>query len=100
MIKKAQDCTSMSEVRAGVDELDRQLVSLLAQRQTYMAAAARIKQQRAQVYDEARIEDVVSKVKAHALTHDLCPTIAENVWRELIKQSIAFEFKQWDHIRK
>ncbi len=100
MIKAAKDCTTMQEVRAGVDELDSQLVALLATRQTYMSAAARIKADRDQVYDKARIEDVVSKVKARAHEQNLCTTIAENVWRELIKQSIAFELKQWDHIRK
>ena len=100
MIKSAQNCTSMHEVRAGVDEIDQQLVALLATRQTFMSAAARIKSQRNEVYDQARIEDVIGKVKAHARQHGLCPTIAESVWRELIKQSIAFELKQWDQLHK
>ncbi|HAV49382.1 MAG TPA: chorismate mutase, partial [Brevundimonas sp.] len=32
------DCTSMAEVRQGVDALDRALVALLAERQGYMEA--------------------------------------------------------------
>ena len=49
------DCTTMAEVRAGVDALDRELVALLRRRFDYMDAAARIKPERGQVRDEARI---------------------------------------------
>ena len=42
------------------------LVALLAERQGYMDAAARIKADRAAVRDTDRIEDVVAKVKAAA----------------------------------
>jgi isochorismate pyruvate lyase len=93
------DCTTMAEVRQGVDALDRQLVALLAERQRYMDAAARIKQDRATVRDEARIEDVVAKVKAAAREAGLSTEIAEPVWRTLIERCIAYEFEIWDAIR-
>ncbi len=99
MIKPAQDCNTMAEVRAGVDALDRELVALIVHRQAYMEAAARIKTDRAAVYDSVRIEDVVAKVKAEALKQGLSVDIAEPVWREMIKQSIAYEFKAWDKLR-
>ena len=35
-------CQTMAEVRVGVDALDRALVTLIAERQRYMDAAARI----------------------------------------------------------
>ena len=41
------DCQTMAEVRQGVDALDRLLVAVLAERQRYMDAAARIKPDRA-----------------------------------------------------
>lgn len=96
MTKSAKDCQTMVDVRVEVDRLDRALVELVAERQTYMEAAARIKTTRASVYDGPRIEDVVSKVKASAEAAGLSTEIAEPVWRELIKQSIAYEFKAWD----
>ncbi len=71
----------MVEVRQGVDALDRALVALLAERQRYMDAAARIKPDRDAVHDHARIEDVVAKVLASAEAHHLSPDIAEPVWR-------------------
>ena len=99
MTKLAKDCQTMSDVRLGVDAIDRQLVMLICQRQSFMEAAARIKTNRDAVYDSVRIEDVVSKVKQEAKQAGLSVDIAEPVWRELIKQSIAYEFKQWDRMR-
>ena len=92
-------CRSMVEVRKGVDALDRALVVLLAERQRYMDAAARIKPSRDVVHDDARIEDVVAKVLAAAGPAGLSPAIAEPVWRTLIARSIAHEFDRWDATR-
>ena len=93
------DCLSMAEVRHGVDALDRALVTLLAERQRYMDAAARIKPSRDVVHDDARIEDVVAKVLAAAEAAGLSPAIAEPVWRTLIDRCIAHEFGAWDRTR-
>ncbi len=89
----------MAEVRAGVDALDPALVTLIAERQRYMDAAARIKADRAVVHDAARIEDVVVKVRASARAAGLSEAIAEPVWRTLIDRCIAYEFEVWDRIR-
>ena len=93
-------CETMAEVRQGVDALDRALVTLLAERQRYMDAAARIKGERHAVHDEARIEDVVAKVKAEAERQGLSTGIAEPVWRLLIERCIAYEFEVWDALRE
>lgn len=93
------DCETMADVRKGVDALDRALVLMLAERQRYMDAAARIKQDRATVLDRARIEDVVTKVKAAARDAGLSEAIAEPVWRTLIDRCIAYEFGVWDQLR-
>lgn len=96
---RPQDCTTMEEVRDGVDRLDRALVELIAERARYMEAAARIKPHRGTVRDEARIEDVVSKVLSEAEKAGLPQQIAEPVWRELVERSIAYEFEVWDRTR-
>ena len=94
-----EDCASMAEVRQGVDALDRALVQLLAERQRYMDAAARIKPDRSVVHDDARIEDVVAKVLAAAGPAGLSPALAEPVWRTLIDRCIAHEFETFDRTR-
>ena len=93
------DCKTMLDVRAGVDEIDRMLVALITRRQGYMDAAARIKTDRNVVRDEARINDVLAKVKAEAEKSGLSWAIAEPVWRQMMECCIAYEFEIWDQLR-
>jgi isochorismate pyruvate lyase len=93
-------CLDMKEVRAGVDEVDRLLVALIARRQGYMDAAARIKDSRETVRDEARIREVLSKVRTEADRNGLSWAIAEPVWREMMERCIAYEFDVWDALRR
>lgn len=95
----ADDCQSMKNVRYEVDRLDRLLVRLIAERQSYMDAAARIKPDRSVVRDEARIQDVLDKVLAEAKKQGLSPEIAEPVWRAMMEACIAHEFEVYDALR-
>ena len=92
----ASRCQNMADLRAEIDRLDRALVTLLAERQTYIERAAQIKTSRAVVHDQARIEDVVAKVLTAANAAGLSPAIAEPVWRTLIDRCIAHEFEMFD----
>lgn len=94
-----EKCETMKDVRAGVDEIDRMLVTLIARRQGYMDAAARIKPSRSVVRDEARIQQVLDNVKAEAGRRGLSWSIAEPVWREMMERCIAHEFDVWDKTR-
>lgn len=91
-----RDCNTMKDVRAGVDEIDRALVALLRRRQDYMDAAARIKPERAQVRDEARVNQVLGNVRRECEAAGLSWAIAEPVWRTLIERCIAHEFEAFD----
>jgi isochorismate pyruvate lyase len=93
---KPEDCADMAALRGAIDTLDARLVRLLALRQAYIERAAVLKRDRGTIRDEARIEDVVTKVLAQARAAGLSPAIAESVWRVLIERSIAHEFAKFD----
>lgn len=92
-------CRDMAELRAEIDRIDRALVTLLAERQTYIERAAVLKPDRGLVHDDARIEDVVAKVLVSARKAGLSAAIAEPVWRVLIERCIAHEFETFDKER-
>ena len=90
----------MTEVRAGVDAVDRAVVALLKRRFGYMDAAARIKPDRSAVRDEARKADVLAKVRAAAEEIGLPrPDLAEALYEQLVEASIAYEFEVFDRTR-
>jgi isochorismate pyruvate lyase len=93
------DCTTMIEVRAGVDALDRELVALLAKRFGYMRAAARIKPSRDVVRDEERKASVIAAAVAAAEAQGIPGDVVGDIWERLVEGSIAYEFGEWDRIR-
>jgi isochorismate pyruvate lyase len=93
---KLKHCESMAEVRAEIDALDRGIVVLLADRLHYIEEAARIKQSRDQVRDEARVADVLKKVEAEARRIGANAGVLVETYRTLIEASIAYELEQFD----
>ena len=95
----AETAETMADVRYEIDRIDRLLVEIIAERQSFMDAAARIKGKRKSVLDRPRIEDVVQKVKDEAERQGLSPAIAAPVWRTLIDRCIAYEFESFDRLK-
>jgi isochorismate pyruvate lyase len=89
-------CTTMAEVRAGVDALDRRLVTLIAERLRYMEAAARIKPDRGAVRDDDRKAEVIARARATAAALGCPPDLVGRLYDVLVEESIAYEFGKFD----
>ena len=94
-----ETCQTMTEVRAGVDAIDMQILALIETRFAYMRAAARIKEQRATVRDEARKAQVIDNVRRQARAANLPAEELAELWNRLVEASIAYEFEEWDRTR-
>jgi isochorismate pyruvate lyase len=90
------ECTTMAQVRAGVDQVDRELIALLRRRFDYMDAAARIKPTRDHVRDEARKAQVIANARDQAAAADLPAEAIAALWDALVEASIAYELVQYD----
>jgi isochorismate pyruvate lyase len=98
-IKLPDDCSTMPEVRAGVDATDRQIMALLERRFGYMRAAARIKPGRGAVRDEARKREVIGNAVAEARAATLPEAAIADLWDRLVEASIAYELEEYDRTR-
>jgi isochorismate pyruvate lyase len=94
-----EQCQTMTEVRAGIDEIDQRMVELVARRFRFMDAAARIKPDRAAVRDENRKAEVLAKVDRAAAEAGVDRALMARIYEELIERSIAYEFVEFDRIR-
>ncbi|MEL6878808.1 MAG: chorismate mutase [Pseudomonadota bacterium] len=99
MPKSPEDCTSMAEVREGVDTTDRELIALLERRFGYMRAAARIKPSRDVVRDEERKASVIAAAVVEAEAHGIPRDVIADIWERLVEGSIAYELDEWDRTR-
>ncbi|MFT3975911.1 MAG: chorismate mutase [Sphingomonas bacterium] len=95
-ILPGKQCNTMAEVRAGVDQVDRELVALLRRRFDYMDAAARIKPERGAVRDEPRKAQVIANARAAAEAAGMPGAAIADIWDRLVEASIAYELEAFD----
>ncbi len=89
-LKAMQD--EMSDVRRVIDELDDELVALLAKRQRQIERAAKVKPALgipARVPD--RVDEVLARVLGAARREGLSVELAMNMWTAIIEWSIQYE---------
>lgn len=98
-IDKVPHCTTMTEVRQGVNALDDILVPLLVQRSGFMTQAARVKNDAQLVRDEARIQAVVDRVRERAAAEGGDPALIEQLYRGMMELFIAYEHQELARLR-
>jgi isochorismate pyruvate lyase len=91
---------TMTDVRQQVDRIDAEIIALMAQRFACMDAAARIKQDRNIVRDEARKAAVLQNVKQLAEQARIPVPAMAAIWEMLVETSISYELQKWDQLRK
>ena len=86
-----QHCNTMAEVRSHIDAIDACIVDLLAERSTYVAQAARIKNNPDLIVDVQRIEHIIARVRQLAANNGAPADVAEVTYRAMISAFIEFE---------
>ena len=87
-------CSSIEQVRANIDRIDRQLVALLAERGAYVKQAAAFKTTAADVRAPQRVEQVIGKVVALANEVGANAKVTEQVYRAMISGFIESELAE------
>jgi len=95
-----QHCDTMADVRRHIDALDDRIVALLAERSGYVAQAARIKQRVDQVYDQARIDFIIDRVRAQARRAGAPEAVMEATYRAMIAAFIEFEHGEFARLKE
>ena len=90
-MSNAITCNSIEEVRSNIDRIDRQIVTLLAERGSYVKQAARFKKTTDDVKAPQRVEQVIAKVTALSQELGANPSVTEQVYRAMISGFINAE---------
>ncbi|MEO6125793.1 MAG: chorismate mutase [Ilumatobacteraceae bacterium] len=84
--------TSLPELRARIDELDRRLVAVLAERLAVCEEVARVKESSdTPVIQPARVRDVITSRRQWAIDIGVDPDFAEQVFRVLLAETHRIE---------
>lgn len=90
------ECSSLAEVRAEIDRLDRALIALLAERAGYVHAAARFKSTEAEVAAPERQASMLRDRRGWAEAAGLNPDVIEKMYRDLVAYFIRRETVEWE----
>lgn len=85
----------MDEIRAEIDLLDENIITLIAQRFAYVRAAAKFKTSPDTVRAKARFETMLLQRRAWAEEQGLSPEVIEKMYRDLVNYFISEEMKHW-----
>ncbi|MHB1321464.1 MAG: chorismate mutase [Acidithiobacillus ferrivorans] len=88
------ECASIEEIRLNIDRIDRQIVSLLAERGAYVKQAAKFKKTTSDVKAPQRVEQVITKVIALSAELGANATVTEQVYRAMIAAFIDAELTE------
>ncbi len=94
-----ENCTSMEHVRAEIDRIDEQLVTLIGERFTYVDRAWQLKDNPEDAVVPWRIQQVIDKVRAKAEAQNVPPSLVEALWRQMIGWFIQYEEERLDEKR-
>ncbi|MEE8331825.1 MAG: bifunctional 3-deoxy-7-phosphoheptulonate synthase/chorismate mutase [Acidimicrobiia bacterium] len=82
----------IGDIRVGIDQIDRQILELIAERRRLSVDAARSKQEQHQTFrDRAREEALIADRIAQGKYHDLDSGLVNRVWRDIIEDSLLIQ---------
>lgn len=90
--RSPEACNSMEELRIEIDQIDSELVALIAERARFIERAIALKQRdKLPAYIPERVEEVVANVRKLARELDAPEHVVETIWRVMVDEFIAIE---------
>ena len=93
--KLPEDCSSLAEVRAEIDRIDRSIIIAIGRRKHYVMAAAKFKSSAATVAAPERFAAMLDTRRQWAKEEDLSPDVVEKLYRDLVNYFTAEELAHW-----
>lgn len=95
LTKLPEDCADLQELRAVIDQIDRQVIVLIGQRAGYVQAAARFKNTSQAVQAEDRVKTMLVQRRVWASEAGLKPDVIEKLYYDLIQFFVGEEMTYW-----
>ena len=90
-----KQCTTLDEARNEIDNVDKEIVKLIATRNDYIKQIAHFKTSIDEVKAEDGISDVISKVRAQAIELDLSPNLINDLYIRMIDGMVESEIAEF-----
>tara|TARA_B100001013_G_scaffold329917_1_gene244547 strand:- start:29 stop:322 length:294 start_codon:yes stop_codon:yes gene_type:complete len=91
---------NLIEVRKIIDQIDRGLVKLIAEREFYVKEALKFKTSKKQIVDRKRINIVLKRINTLSKKYKVDGLITQRIWKLMIKNFISLENKLYKKPKK
>jgi isochorismate pyruvate lyase len=81
---KITDQAALDDLRTRIDQLDREIITLIARRTGLVTRVVELKDDEEAIRSTGRVEQVIERVRAHAVEQNLDPDLIEPTYRALI----------------
>ena len=92
---EAKDCQNMEDIRAEIDSIDKELISLISKRATYVNKAAQFKKNESDVKAPARVDKMLKERRTWAEDKNINPDFIENLFSNMVDFFINKEMQEW-----
>lgn len=93
------ECNSIEEIRNNINNIDEQIVKLIALRGEFVNQAVKFKKDSDAVKAPKRVEEVITKVKKIAQLNGANEEVVENIYRTMIDSFIKAEMKEFENLK-
>jgi isochorismate pyruvate lyase len=87
-MKVPYECKTIKEVRQEIDEIDKEIICLIAKRFSFIHEIVKYKSNKDEVYAKNRYNTVISKRREFAANHNLDPDVIERMYRIMMNYFI------------
>lgn len=90
-----ENCSSLEEVRHYIDEIDTQLVELIAARNAYVKQAAQFKHSLDEIKAQDRLDFVMDRVRSKAMELGVSPNLLNRLYTIMIDEMVEAEIAEF-----
>ena len=82
-------------IRKKLDKLDTRLLFIIKKRTNLVNEVIKLKKNKSEIIDKKRIKIILKRIKAKSIKLKIDPSITYDIWNEMIKSFIRYEYKNF-----
>jgi len=86
----------IQNIRKKLDKVDEKLLFIIKKRSNLVNEIIKLKKSKKEIVDKKRIKIILKEIKSKSIKLKIDPMITTNIWKEIIKSFIRYEYKKFE----
>jgi chorismate mutase len=85
----------IKKIRSKLDKLDSKMLLIIKKRTNLVDKVIKLKKNKKDIIDKKRINFILRKIKKKSINNGIDPEITLNIWKQMIRSFIKYEYKKF-----